>query len=288
MRASWLTSALVVMASGLTLALTAPEPTPQELRDRLNAYLTQYEPKLSELIADETMAQQNVRGDGPDHGEGPPESRTIRSEVAFIALPGRAGWMGFRRVLTVGTENVEDKQETLLNVLAGGSRDDYFKARAMLADSARYNLGSPRTTNLPNLPLEVLHPRHSKRFSVRIAGKERIGGRGATKLVFVETFTPTIIRAYDNGDMRSIVAAFVDEKTGELLRADVITRDPRDERLAFDYVISVVFQHNKQFNLLVPSTMHEDFFAGVNRRAWGDAKYSNYRRFQTSARILPQ
>jgi hypothetical protein len=278
-----------ILASALlALTIVAPEPTAQELRDRLNAYLTQYEPKLSELIADETMAQQNVRGDRPDDGEGPPESRAIRSEVAFIALPGSAGWMGFRRVLRVGADDVEDKQETLLTVLSGGSRDDYFKARAMLADSARYNLGSPRTTNLPNLPLEVLHPRHSQRFSVRIAGKERIVGRSATKLVFVETWTPTIIRAYDNGDMRSIVAAFVDEQTGELLRADVNTRDPRDERLAFDYVISVVFQFNKQFNLLVPSTMHEDFFAGVNRRAWGDAKYTNYRRFQTSARILPQ
>ena len=278
----------ILAAVFLALTLLAPEPTAQEIRARLNAYLTQYEPKLSELIADETMVQRNERGEDRSDGEGPPEARTMRSEVAFIALPGSAGWMGFRRVLKVGTEDVEDKQETLLSVLAGGSRDDYFKARAMLADSARYNLGSPRTTNLPNLPLEILHPRHTKRFSVRINGKERVNGRNTTKLVFVETWTPTIIRAYDNSDMRSIVAAFVDEKTGELLRADVITRDPRDERVAFDYVISVVFQHDKQFNLLVPSTMHEDFFAGVNRRAWGDAKYTNYRRFQTSARIVPQ
>jgi hypothetical protein len=276
--------AIIVVA----LSLFAPEPTAQELRGRLNAYLTHYEPKLSELTADETMAQENVRGDGSTGGLGPREYRTIRSEVAFIALPGNAGWMGFRRVLNVGGDDVEDKRETLLSVLAGGSRDDYFKARAMLADSARFNLGSPRTTNLPNLPLEILHPRHTNRFSVRIAGKERVGGRSTTKLVLVENSTPTIIRAYDNGDMRSIVAAFVDEKSGELLRADVITRDPRDERYTFDYVISVAFQYNKQFGLLVPSTMHEDFFAGVNRRAWGDAKYTNYRRFQTSARIVPQ
>jgi hypothetical protein len=34
--------------------------------------------------------------------------------------------------------------------------------------------------------------------------------------------------------------------------------------------------------------MHEDFLAGSDRKAWGDAVYSNYRRFQTSARIVPQ
>jgi hypothetical protein len=268
--------------------LLAPPPTAQEVRARLNAYLEEYEPQLSELIADELMVQENHRGDRPTGGIGAPEYRTIRSEVAFIALPGGAGWMGFRRVLKVGSNAVEDSQETLSNVLAGATRDDYFKARTMLADSARFNLGSPRTTNLPNLPLELLHPRHSKRFSVRVAGKERAAGRNTTKLVLVEDSTPTIIRAYDNGDMRSIVAAFVDEQTGQLWRADVITRDPRDDKFAFDYVLSVEFQNNKQLGLLVPATMHEDFFAGVNRRAFGDAKYTNYRRFQTSARIVPQ
>jgi len=280
--------ALTAAAACLVFSLLAPELTAEEVRTRLINYLTEYEPKLSELIADELMVQENVRGDRPTGGIGPREYRTIRSEVAFIALPSDAGWMGFRRVLKVGSDDVAGSDEKLTTVLAGGTRDDYFKARAMLADSARFNLGSPRTTNLPNLPLEVLHSRHAGRFSVRIAGKEHVGGKNTTKLVFVETSTPTIIRAYDNGDMRSIVAAFVDEKTGQLWRADVITRDPRDERFAFDYVISVTFQHNKVFDLLVPATMHEDFFAGINRRAWADAKYTNYHRFQTSARILPQ
>ena len=30
-----------------------------------------------------------------------PKNRSIESEVAFIGLPGRAGWLGFRRVLKV-------------------------------------------------------------------------------------------------------------------------------------------------------------------------------------------
>jgi hypothetical protein len=34
--------------------------------------------------------------------------------------------------------------------------------------------------------------------------------------------------------------------------------------------------------------MREDFFSAPDRKAWGDATYSNYRRFQTSARIVPQ
>jgi hypothetical protein len=56
----------------------------------------------------------------------------------------------------------------------------------------------------------------------------------------------------------------------------------------FDYIVSVRFEDSRALGLLVPSRMREDFFAGEDRTAWGDATYTNYRRFQTSARILPQ
>jgi hypothetical protein len=276
-------------ALAIVAALLAPEPTAQELREQLNSYLTDYEPKLSELIADELMGQENRRGNSPAGGGiGAPEYRTIRSEVAFIALPGDAGWMGFRRVLKVGGKDVDDALGSLNAVLVTGEKDDYARARAMLADSARFNLGSPRTINLPNLPLELLHPRHAHRFAVRIAGNEQMRGGRLTKLVFVENVTPTIIRAQDNADMRSIISAFVEPGTGRLWRADVITRDPRGDAFTFDHVIRVEFTNHKQLGLLVPATMHEDFFAGMNRQAFGDARYTNYRRFQTSGRIVPQ
>lgn len=99
----------VVAIAAVALSILAPEPTAQDVRGRLNTYLDGYEPKLSELIADEFMEQRNVRGDSPAGGGiGPPEFRTIRSEVAFIALPGDAGWMGFRHVLRVGSRAVDD------------------------------------------------------------------------------------------------------------------------------------------------------------------------------------
>jgi hypothetical protein len=278
-----------IAAASLVLLFVAQKPTAQDVRDQLNTYLTSYEPKLSELMADEVMVQENVRRNSTGFGGiGLPEMRTIRSEVAFIALPGDAGWLGFRRVMKVGSRLVEDNLGTLNAVLANGAVDDYSKARNMLADSARFNLGTPRTINLPNLPLELLHPRHATRFSIRLAGEERVRGRKTIKLVLVENVSPTIIQTYDNGDMRSIVSAFVEPETGRLWRADVIARDPRETRWTFDHVISVEFKNERSLGLLVPATMHEVFFAGQNRNAKGDADYSNYRRFQTSARIVPQ
>lgn len=280
----------ILHLSAHTTPAVAPlqAPDADAVRDRLHAYLLEYQPKLSELIADEQFVQQDV----PER-EGRPGSetfgkRTLRSEVAFIALPGGAGWLGFRRVKQIDNTEVSDGPGSLRDLLSTGAKDDYTRARGMLADSARFNLGEPRTINLPNLPLEMLHPRHGKRFAVRVAGQESIRGARTTRLVFVESFSPTIIRATDGGDVRSIVTAWIEPATGRLWRADVVTRDTRAKAAPFDSTVSVRFGLNGPLGLLVPEAMHEVFFAGQGRRAWGDATYTNYRRFQTSARIVPQ
>ena len=63
-------------------------------------------------------------------------------------------------------------------------------------------------------------------------------------------------------------------------------RHPRT-RGPFDAVVSVDFREHQALGLLVPTAMREKFFSDRERRAWGTASYSNYRRFQTSARIVP-
>jgi hypothetical protein len=278
---------IVVAAFSAIAALQSPDPA--AIAAKLHTYLLAYEPNLSELIADESMRQQT------DHAlsslidnRARRVQRNLTSEVAFIALPANAGWLGFRRVMMVGRDPVKDGTGSLKDVLSGGEKTDYAKAKEMLADSARFNLGEPRTINLPNLPLEMLHPRHAKRFSVRIAGKQRVRGHNTTLLVFVETFTPTIIKAADGGDMRSIVKAWVETANGRLWRGEVITRDTRPGVAPFDNLVGVEFSEHGTLGLLVPTKMKEEFYGGPNGRAWGEATYTNYRRFQTSARILPQ
>ena len=104
----------------------------------------------------------------------------------------------------------------------------------------------------------------------------------------MKTSPPTIVRELDGSDMRSIISAFVEPETGRLWRADVIIRDPRPTVLQFDHIVSVTFEENRALGLLVPARMREDFFSADDRKAWGEATYTNYRRFQTSARIVPQ
>ncbi len=272
-----------------TLA-AAQAPAVDAVLARLDAYLADYEPKLSELIADETMRQE-VRRTVPrgqpieaTRGRGALRlQRQLVSEVAFIALPNNAAWLGFRHVKTVNNQPVGLSDSSLAASL---KTEGHEVAYALVKASAEHNLGLPRTTNLPNLPLEFLHQRNRKRLVARVDGRERVRGTDTVRLVFLERMTPTLIRNPNTGaDMPSVVRAWVDPGNGRVLRAEVQTFTSFDAK-EFENSVRVEFVSDKAVGVYVPSEMREEF--PVERPGSGTsvARYSNYRRFQTSARIV--
>ena len=276
-----------VLAVAAALAIQADDAS--AIRERLDKYLLEYEPQLSTLVADERMTQRDAPSERALVNVAPDtKNRSMESEVAFISLPGNTGWLGFRRVVRVNGKEVKDKGTPLAVLLTDGASDDYDQARLLLADSASANLGSPRTTNLPNLPLEFLHPRNRHRLHHRIDGREKIRGLDTTRMVFEEHSTPTIIRRPEGGEMQSLVTAWVETTTGRLIRAQVKTRDARIGVLPFDNTIWVDFRVDEKLGLLVPYEMKEEFFAGRFREGTGSARYTNYRQFKTAARVVPQ
>lgn len=280
----------LIAAAFMALALSDVEgqPAPYDaVLAKLDAYLADYEPKLSELIADELMSQEIA---GPaamtsvelGFVDKRRPQRSLRSEVAFIALPDDSGWLGFRHVKSVDRKEVSEDL-SLTTVLSVKGFDG---GRTLLAASAAHNLGLPRTTNLPNLPLEFLHRRNRYRLVMRMDGNERILGVNATRVVFHEKVTPTLIVNPQGGDMPSTIRAWIDPANGRLLRAEVRTfKYPSAPR--FENSVDVVFEQEKKLGLLVPKEMRE-VFPGDPGRGKSEAVYSNYRRFQTSGRIVPQ
>ena len=131
-------------------------------------------------------------------------------------------------------------------------------------------------------------PATRHRFSVRIAGKEHVRGKNTTQLVFVEVVAPTIIRSPDGGDMRSIVSALIEPDNGRLWRADVITRDPSQGAFPSMHVIRWSSRNDRPWGCSCRRRCTRNFLPAPIAAAWGDATYTNYRRFQTSARIVPQ
>jgi hypothetical protein len=266
------------VASAVLVALQSESA--DVIRDRLDRYLIAYEPQLSALVADEEMSQRARESRWITN-------RRMHSEVAFVALPGNAGWLGFRRVVKVNGRAISDRGVPLAQLLSEGASDDFDQARLLLADSAAHNLGAPRTINLPNLPLELLHPRNRHRFAQEVFGREKIRGTPTVVLRLHEIATPTVIQQPGAGDMKSVVWAWVEPASGRLLRAQVAARDVRIGMPPFDAVIRVDFGAHAQLGLLVPVEMQETFFVERGRSGTGTARYTNYRQFKTAGRIVP-
>jgi hypothetical protein len=270
--------AVILAAFGALVAGQAPDAG--AVRDRLDAYLLAYEPQLSALVADEEMTQRTKQAWRVTN-------RRIHSEVAFVALPGNAGWLGFRRVIRVNGRNVKDRGVPLGQLMAEGASDDYDQARLLLTDSAAHNLGAPRTINLPNLPLELLHPRHRHRLAQEVFAEEKVRGTQTVVLRLDEFATPSIIQQANGGGMQTVVWAWVEPASGRLLRAQVNTKDARLGGSPFSAEVRVDFRDERVLGMLVPFEMNEKFFVERAGTGTGTAKYTNYRKFQTTGRIVP-
>ena len=116
------------IAAALVAALVVIQASRVDvILQQLDQYIEHYESRLSELIADEVMNQEAQRQDAGT------QRRRLASEVAFIALPDEAGWLGFRHVKVVDERDV-DEDASLGRALASSVMSD---ARAALAPGQR-------------------------------------------------------------------------------------------------------------------------------------------------------
>ena len=262
--------------AALGLLQTDAGPSLDTLLDRMSAYLLDYEKAISEVIADEEMTQ-TTRSPSP-RAEG---RRRLRSEIAFLRLPGDGPWIGYRLVYEVNRRKVT-AQRARLEALLTGTADDRARGVAIAQESARHNVGFARTTNVPLLALELVHPRHRSRFTFSMGGIERVDKRQLRRIDFVEQGSPTIIQTGRGLDLPSRGNIWIEEETGRVWRTEV-----RDRDVVSSTLLQVTFVEHRGLDLLVPDRMREVFAVGSGLGD-GNARYSNFRRFSTSARIVPQ
>lgn len=279
-------------ASGLLLALASSaqagqnrQPAAESVLTALDRYFETYRLALGELVAQERMVQ---RTSGM---RSLAITREIISDVAFIDLPGDAGWLGFRDARRVSGRDVARAGPSLIEALTLGGATGHERARALLAASAKYNLGAPRSTNLPNLPLELLHRRNRGQYKVIVEHRDHVRGHETAVLLLEEVRQPSIVRNPDGGDILTTVRAWIEPDSGRLWRAHVRMVDARvkvsNKFIAQPATLDVRFAEHATLGLLVPDRMDEEFYAAERGHGTSEARYTNYRRFSTGARIVP-
>jgi ankyrin repeat protein/L-ascorbate metabolism protein UlaG (beta-lactamase superfamily) len=214
--------------------------------------------------------------------------RRWKAELARVLLPadGRhqsVPWIEVRDIYEVDGKPLPDRHARLERMTGARQPWTIARARAVVEENARFNLGpARRTINTPTIPLLVLNPPNQRRFSFDKAGEQRVGRAVAWQVTFREDLRPTLVRSFDGrSDLPMSGTLWVDPTSGEVVRAEMLCGPSLETRL------SVRYTRHDRFDLALPGEMDER--AVVNGSEWVEGKctYSNFRRFETSGRLVP-
>jgi hypothetical protein len=276
------------LIASTTVLTAAQQPKLDGVVSRLGLYLEDYEQRLSLVVAEERYHQSfdligpsgQVRVDVQaavlpiGHHE-----RLLRSDYVLTRAPDKEAWVGYRDTFEVDGKPIRDREDRLQRLLMTGGA----ASAARIADeSSRFNLGNAvvtRNINVPTLVLEMLHPRNQARFSFNKAGEEMIAGVRTWRLEFKERQRPTFIRDQNRRDRPTHGSIWVDPDTGAVWRT-TLTWDSAPKG-----TIIVTYGRVPNIDALVPLTMTERYSPG-EATLTGDAAYTNYRQFQTGARLI--
>jgi hypothetical protein len=248
-----------------------------ELLVRVGKYVQQLEDQLAVVIGDETY-QQDVWERGRHV-----ETRAIRSEMLFMSLSRQDAWLSVRNVLFVDGRSIADSKGRLDRIMAAPGLDYLLQLRLLKAESARYDVGHVwRTTGDPTLIFRFLLPANQTHFTFGQPRRERVDGIEALKLTFAEHEHPTAID-FDGHDALSHGAVWVRPDDGTVVRTNLQVTTPG----SVDVSVTVTFTSDARLAVWVPRRMDESYSDGrmTTRCA---ATYANFRRFETSGRLIQQ
>lgn len=277
---------LMLALAMATLEVTGTGPqtaSTAEVLRRAAAYVDDYRRRLETIVAEERYVQRSS-SDSAD-AAGSPEERTLRSDYMLLpGVPGENPWFAFRDVFEVDGQPVAEERGRLEGWLADSRSSLLQKARALAIEQARYNIGPVmRTINVPTLALEILTRRNQERFRFRRSGTTTIDGIDALIMTFEERRRPTMIRTPDGRDLPATGTLWIEPATGRVLRTELRTGERARDRI--EAVITVTYVFVPRLDLLLPGTMEERYL-GRDTDIACRADYSNFRRFETDARII--
>jgi hypothetical protein len=280
----------------------APPPVPADLVPVLDAaarYVLEYEQSFRDLAADETYTQWAAAKDTIDTGfalscPGGLCRVSTRADLVFVRLPGAVPWGSYRDVYEVDGREVRDRDGRLEALFAKlPSSTAQAKARVLLSESARFNIGPAiRTVNFPTLALTFLHPANQRRFAWSRGGRRRIDGVEAVEVEFEELARPTLVDRGREGDLPSRGRFWIDPSRGTVLRSEVVFRFEVGRTLCGRALISVDYAAEPRLAMWVPSEMHESYedipgapatvFPSPSRAT---ARYGAFRRFTVTTDV---
>lgn len=256
-----------------------PSVTRDEVLDRAGAKVETYLEEFPRLVATESMSQE---ASAPAGRAVDISQRSWVAELAWLRLDDDDEAIAVRDVVEVDGEAVTGERSKLIDLLHGPTRATWSDALAILTEGARHNLvpGS-RNFNLPTVVLFFMHPERRPRFSwkSRFPSRTVAGPDDVFEIEFRERSRPTIIRGAAGEQIYSRGRVWL-SADGGLRRTELRLRIE-----SVDYTLETEFGPVGDIGMVVPLVMKERY-AAKNGVVTSIARYTDYRRFQTGARLV--
>jgi hypothetical protein len=275
----------VLITACMMAATPARGDDVREVLARVRQYVEWYDRQLVTLIADERYVQISGAAD-PGAAAWSRRTRLLQSEFAWVTVSGLHDTLGVREVLRVDGQLVGGALR-LRALLARPPADPSAEVRAILAESATHNVGSVRRNiNFPTFALVYLRdPRqHDTRWHAIRSGEH-------VRLEFEERDRSTLVRTPDGIRTPARGRFTIDPGSGRILASELRVRiRERHASVPMVYWMLVDFAPDPRLELWVPVRMLErQYREGTTAAPAGDtgeATYANYRRFETSGRVI--
>ncbi len=285
----------VLFVAGLLVAapsVAVQEPSLDDLLEKTGRYVRGFEQDFARIIGDETSVQREflsraVRGET----RATESRRTIASETLFQWVAPEHSWVTVRSVLRVDGRAVPDSRARLDKLLAGTDPNDVLLFKRLRDESTRYNLGRiHRNFNDPMLPIQILDPDNQSRFRFALEGANLLDGVAVWQVSFTENAAPSIV-SVDNASMMSRGSVWL-ASSGIVLRTRLDLANPETNLSAS---VTVTYAADRKVGGWLPVRMDEHY-SEAPRNAYHEdviadqivcqTTYSNYRRFETAARLI--
>jgi len=274
----------------------AQPPLLSELLARIGQYVREFEREFAVVLSDEDYRQRHVfRLEGGRRQAN--QTRRLESEMAFLWVPERQSWLTARNTRRVDGNAVPDSDDRLAAIL-GDTSGRQVRLRQLRDEGARFNIGNVyRNFNDPTLVLQFLDPTFQPRFDFALKGSVVVDSVEVWEVAFDERTRPSLIQS-PTGDLLSTGSIWV-RADGTIVQTRLVVADRESNTQA---TIDVQYQPDAKLDVWVPREMEEAYVrAGFERvsqpgaperlvpmteRIEGTASYSNFRRFETSGRLI--
>jgi len=307
---------MAMLCGPIGAAAQAKPPSLAEVMAKAGAYVEAYAGQLLSVVGREQYTQW-LELPGRPAGIG---TRQLLSDFALVRTAD--DWVGFRDVYEVNGKPVRDRQDRLLQLFSGDPTGGWAEGRRIADESARYNIGTlQRNFNTPTMALSFVALKHQPRFKFKKAGESSVDGVAVWKVTYEEKKTPTFVRTPAGANMPATGTLWIAPSDGRVLRTELeivvetkrelrnpkmessvqpagtpgTDRDWTDRRARSAASVIVSYAMDERLNLLVPAEMRESYEGPFgqstvstvdSQRIVCRATYSDFRRFETSGRVI--